>query len=75
MVEEQYNYIIGKNIKKLRIKHGLKQNELAEELHITVSSLSHYENGVRMPTIELLIKIEELLSEDIHLIIGDDFHQ
>ena len=41
-------------LKKLRLFHGLKQNELSQQLNISSSYLSEIENGKKSPSIELL---------------------
>lgn len=73
MGEKECNENIGHNLKVLRVKHHLTQSEMAKVLNITTSTLSHYENGLRVPNVELLIEIEKLLDEDIHIIIGDHY--
>ncbi len=57
MSEEGFNETIGHNLKVLRIKHCLTQSEMVSALNITTFTLSHYENGIRVPNIELLIEI------------------
>lgn len=51
--------IIGKNIRRLRIKKKIKQMTLALELHIGRQSVSAYERGVTLPNIYLLIQIAD----------------
>ena len=36
---------IGKNIKTLRIRRGMTQDELAEALYVTRQTVSNYETG------------------------------
>lgn len=45
---------LSNNIKKLRIKYGYSQPELAKKLGISRSAISMYENGNREPNLELL---------------------
>jgi transcriptional regulator with XRE-family HTH domain len=51
--------MIGENLKLLRKRKGVSQEEIAADLGLTRSSYSGYENGVAEPNIETLIKISE----------------
>lgn len=51
--------MIGENLKLLRKRKGVSQEEIASDLGLTRSSYSGYENGVAEPNIETLIKISE----------------
>lgn len=60
-----YN-VIGKNIKKFRIKKGLKQHELAEELFLSESFVAKLESITRQTiSIDTLEKFAEVLDVDI----------
>lgn len=48
---------LGENIKELREAHGVTRNELTHVLGITYSAISNYENGIRVPGLEVLRKI------------------
>ena len=48
---------IGANIKSLRQKKGITQDELASFLGVTKASVSKWENGQSMPDIILLPEI------------------
>ena len=48
------SYMINNALKKIRLFHKLKQNELSRELNISNSYLSEIENGKKSPSIELL---------------------
>lgn len=39
---------IGKNIRALRVRRGLSQDQLAESLHVTRQTISNYETGVSL---------------------------
>ena len=51
--------MIGENLKLLRKRRQLSQEEIASELGLTRSSYSGYENGVAEPNLENLIKFSE----------------
>lgn len=60
-----YN-IIGKNIKKYRIKKGLKQRELAEALYLSDSFIAKLESITHQTiSIDTLEEIAEILECDI----------
>lgn len=46
---------LAKNIKRLRIENELNQTQLAKELHVSNSLISHWEKGDREPSTEDLI--------------------
>lgn len=57
---------IGKNIKDLRIRKKLTQDELAEKLFVTRQTVSNYETGKSRPDIDMLMQIAEVMDADIH---------
>lgn len=60
-----YN-IIGKNIKKYRIKKGLKQRELAEKLYLSDSFIAKLESiTYQSISIDTLEDIANILDTDI----------
>ncbi len=52
---------IGKNIKKLRLKKGLTQLDLAVVCNFEESSIGRLENGNTNPTIKTLLKVSNAL--------------
>ncbi len=50
---EQY----GKRLRELRLLHGMTQEELAEELHISLDHMRKMEKGRRTCSIDLLVEI------------------
>ena len=60
-----YN-VIGKNIKKYRIKKGLKQRQLAEALYLSDSFIAKLESITHQTiSIDTLDDIAEVLERDI----------
>ena len=60
-----YN-VIGKNIKKYRIKKGLKQRELAEALYLSDSFIAKLESITHQTiSIDTLEEIADVLNCDI----------
>ncbi len=60
---------IGKNIRQLRVKRKLTQDELAERLFVTRQTVSNYETGRSRPDVELLAKIADVLETDVNTLI------
>lgn len=57
---------IGRNIRELRIKRKMTQDELAEKLFVTRQTVSNYETGKSRPDVDMLVKISDLLDCDIN---------
>lgn len=60
---------IGKNIKALRAKKNMTQDELAEKLFVTRQTVSNYETGRSRPDVEMLARIAEVLETDANALI------
>ena len=54
---------LGKKIKVARVELDLNQSQLAEKIGAKQKSISRYENGLSVPTIETLIKIAKVLKK------------
>lgn len=54
---------LGKKIKLSRVELDLNQTELAEKIGAKQKSISRYENGLSMPSIETLVKIAKVLDK------------
>lgn len=52
-------------LKSLRAKNGMKQQDLAELIGISVTTYSNKENGMRKFTIEEALKIADIFKCDI----------
>lgn len=63
---------VGKNIKHYRKLSGLKQNDLAEILHISDVFMGYIEQDRKKPSIELLIAISTTLKIPMSYLIADN---
>ncbi len=54
---------LGKKIKIARIELDLNQTDLAKKIKAKQKSISRYENGLSMPSIETLMKISKALKK------------
>jgi len=58
------------NLKKIRIRQGLTQLQIAEATGISQSLLSKYENGERTPTCGNLIALAKFLDTSVDYLLG-----
>ena len=56
---------IGKNIRSLRVKRNMSQDQLAEALHVTRQTVSNYETGRSRPDVEMLTALAAALDADV----------
>ena len=64
--------IISKNIRHLRHLKGLTQEVLAEDLKVTRSRISSYEENRSAPTIEMLILLSDYFRVPIDILLRND---
>ena len=60
---------IGKNIRDARVRGGITQDQLAERLHVSRQTVSHYETGHSRPDIEMLEQIAQALEVDMTVLL------
>lgn len=64
--------LFGEKLKELRQIKNLTQLELSNRLHVTKSMISAYENGIRYPSYDVLIKIANLFGVTTDYLLGLD---
>ena len=62
--------LFANTLKKLRTEKGLSQQELADSLYVTRSTIARWENGSRPPDTAMISKIAAALSADAYLMIS-----
>ncbi|MBR6610376.1 MAG: helix-turn-helix transcriptional regulator [Oscillospiraceae bacterium] len=63
-------------LKSIRKRLQLNQQKVALDLNISREALSHYENGKRQPSLELLVQMSEYFNVSInYLITGKEFEK
>ena len=62
--------MIGKRLKELRMKRGFSQQELGTAIGVAKVSICGYENGTRLPTLDNLVKISEVLETTADYLLG-----
>ncbi len=58
------------NLKALRMKKGMTQQELATRLHIVRQTISKWEKGLSVPDSYLLIRLAEVLEVSVSELLG-----
>lgn len=63
---------IGENIRALRLRKGLTQEQVAQQLGVTYQAVSKWENGTNTPDIALLPEIASLFGVTIDALFSQD---
>lgn len=61
---------IGQTITTLRKNAGIKQKELASQMNVSVSTISHYESGTNVPNVSMLISLAEYFGVSVDYLLG-----
>ena len=65
---------VVEGLKKIRKIRNLNQQKVAMDLNISREALSHYENGRREPSLDMLVKMSKYYNVSIdYLITGKNF--
>lgn len=64
--------IIGQRIRSLREELGISREQFCNEVGITLSAVSMYENGQRIPRDEIKVKIARVLKTSIEALFFTD---
>ncbi len=62
---------LGKKIKMARIELDMNQTALASRIGAKQKSISRYENGIVIPSIETLLKISEVFKKPVTYFLED----
>lgn len=62
---------MGDRIQETRKKRGFTQEQLAEKLDISVEYVSQIERGLKMPSMQLFIKLVEILDVSADYLLRD----
>lgn len=64
---------IAQNIKSIREKTGMTQQQLADKMFITRQTVSNWENGKVMPDIEKLMQLSQCMDTQLNLLLYSDY--
>ena len=70
---EELSTGIGKRIKTLRMIQHMNQEQLAEELDITVKHMSEVERGKSLLSLEKLVYLADILDCDMNYLITEKY--
>lgn len=60
----------GNRLKTLRVQNQYTQSQLAERIGVTKSVISAYENGLRMPSYDVLLSIAGIFKVSTDFLLG-----
>lgn len=60
----------GEILAELRQDHKLTQKDLAQEMFVSVGTISNYENGVHYPDVEKLISLADFFDVTTDYLLG-----
>lgn len=60
----------NENLKNIRQNEKLSQKDLAEKLHISIKTISHWETGYTEPSLVQLIMLSKILDVSIDDLLG-----
>lgn len=64
--------ILANSIMECRTKKGISQKELAEQVGVHQTFISHVEKGLKTPTVSMLVAIADVLDCSIDGLLGRD---
>ena len=71
MTQQNINIqIIGERLKELRLKKGLTQRVVAENMGVSKPIMSQYESGQRLPSIPKLIRLADYFNVSLDYLCG-----
>lgn len=62
--------IFSLRVKELRIEKGFSQKKLGDLIGVSKVSIFNYENGLQLPSVEILIKLANVLNCSIDYLLG-----
>lgn len=63
----------GKKLKLARKAKGYSQEKMGDILHLSASTIQHYEEGTRLPNLELFYTIANILEEPVDYFLDDNY--
>ena len=61
---------LGENIRKKRLEYDIEQQELAKRIGVSKMTISHYESGMRVPSVANLVSIADALHCSVDELLG-----
>ena len=70
MLDATALYKMGLRIRELRIRRGMKQEELARVLEVSTAQMSHIERGAREPSLQTMVTLAEFMDVTIDYLVS-----
>ncbi len=64
---------LGKKIRLARIEHDMTQNQLASSIGAMQKSISRYETGMSVPSLNMLERIAKVLKKPFRYFLDEEF--
>ena len=64
------NLRFAETLKRLRIKNGFSQRELAERMYVTRSTIARWESGSRLPDAAMILRLSQCLGTDVNTLLS-----
>lgn len=65
---------IGKNIRLMRIRHGISQSELAQRLDVSQTHMSNLEHGRVSVSLRVLLRLAHFFKCSVDTLLGSLFY-
>lgn len=65
---------LSQNIRLIRVRAGISQNQLAEVLCLSRNQINNYENDISQPSIEVLYKFCQFFKISMDVVVGMDLN-
>lgn len=62
--------LFANTLKKLRTEKGLSQRELSEQIYVTRTAITKWENGNRLPDAVMISRLAEVLGVDVNTLLS-----
>ena len=63
---------IKERLKRLRKENGESQKEVADYIGVSVSAYSNYEQGIREPSLDVLLKLSDFFDTTCDYLLGKE---
>jgi transcriptional regulator with XRE-family HTH domain len=60
-------YQVAASLLRLRLKHGLTQEQLAKAINTKQASIARLESGARLPSLSMVRKVADALDADVEI--------
>ena len=62
--------LFAETLRKLRTDNGLSQQELAERMYVSRSTITRWESGSRLPDVAMILRLSKCLNIDVNTLLS-----